>query len=155
MAKKRKSGFEAVKQQYVVTYNRIKESNVDGFLDVMKTRDHEQADTFLILRPFKIARRDPFKKCTVYSPDTDVFLLLIHFYPSLPQSLLFHTGKGKYARNIDIGSSYEGIASSHVQVLLGFRVFTSCNQTESFPGNSKPFWWKKFQRALLLLFISS
>ena len=142
------------KQQYVVTYNRIKESNVGGFLDVMKTHDHEQADTFLILRCFNIARRDPFTKCTVYSPDTDVFLLLIHFYPSLPQSLLFHTGKGKYARNINIGPSDEGIWSSHVQALLGFRVFTDCNQTESFPRNSKPFWWKKFQSALLL-FISS
>ena len=67
MAKKRKSWFEAVKQQYVVTYNRIKESNVDGIPDVMKTHDHEQAGTFLILLCFNITRRDPFTKCTVFA----------------------------------------------------------------------------------------
>ena len=113
----------------------------------MKTHDHEKADTLLTLHCFDIARRDPFTTCTVYSPDTDVFLLLIHFYSSLPQSLLFHPGKGKVARKIDIGSSYEGIGPGHAQALLGFHVFTGCDQTGSFSKKSKTFWWKKSQTA--------
>ena len=40
VAEKSKSGFETVKQQYVVTYDRISEGNVEGFSDVIKTSDH-------------------------------------------------------------------------------------------------------------------
>ena len=112
----------------------------------MKTHNNEEVDTLLIFHCFNIARRDPFTTCTVYSPDRCI-LLLIHFYPFLPQSSLLHTGKGKDARKIDIGSSYEGTGPNHAQALLGFHVFTGCNQTGSFPKKSKTFWWKKFPRA--------
>ena len=40
VAEKSKSGFETVKQQYVVTYDRISEGNVERFSDVIKTSDH-------------------------------------------------------------------------------------------------------------------
>ena len=73
----------------------------------------------------------------MYLADTDAFLLLIHFYPSLPQSLLLHTGKGKDAIEINIGSSYEGIGPNHAQALLVFHVFTGCDQTGSFSRKSK------------------
>ena len=145
LAKKSKSEYEAVNQQHVVTYDKISKSNIESFPDVMKTHDHEETDTLLILHCFNIARRDPFTACTVYSPDTGVLLLLTHFYPSLPQSLLFHTEKGKDARKIHIESSYEG--PGHAQGLLRFHVFTGCNETGSFSRKSKTFWWKKFQRA--------
>ena len=69
------------------------------------------------------------------------------FLPISSQSLLFDSGKGKDARKIDIGSSYEGIGPSPAQALLRFHVFTGCDQTGSFSRKSKTFWWKKFQRA--------
>ena len=40
VAEKSKSGSETVKQQYVVTYDRISEGNVEGFSHVIKTTDH-------------------------------------------------------------------------------------------------------------------
>ena len=83
----------------------------------------------------------------MYSPDTDVFLLLIHFYQSLPQSLLFHTGRGKDARKINIASCYEGIGPRYAKALLGFHVFTGCDQTGRFSRKTKTFWWKEFQKA--------
>ena len=73
--KNSKSGFKSVSQQFVVTYDKISENNVEGFPDIMKTHDN----TLLIPHCSNIARRDPFTTCTVYLPDTDVFLLLIHF----------------------------------------------------------------------------
>ena len=65
-AKKSKSGFEAVNQQFVVTYDRISESNIESFPDVIKTHGHEEADTLFILNCFSIATRDPFTTGTVY-----------------------------------------------------------------------------------------
>ena len=56
LARKSKSGFEAVSQQYIVTYDRISESNMESFPDVMKTHNHEEVDMLLILHCFNIER---------------------------------------------------------------------------------------------------
>ena len=64
----------------------------------------------------------------------------------MTQSLLFHTGKGKEARKINIASCYEGIGPRHAEALLGFHVFTGCDQTGRF-SRTKTFWWKEFQKA--------
>lgn len=68
---------------YVITYDTLSESNIQDC--ELTNHDHEEADTLLILQANDVAKTDPFKECVVYSPDTDVFLLLIHFYQSLPQ----------------------------------------------------------------------
>lgn len=101
----------------------------------------------MIFHYFNIVRRDPFTTCIVHSPNTDVFLLLIHFYPPLPQALLFRTGKGKGARKIEIGSSFEGIGPCYAQVFLAFHAFTGCDQMGCFSRKLKLSWWKIFQRA--------
>ena len=57
----------------------------------MQTHDHKEAEILMILHHWYVAKRDPFTTCNIYSPDADVFLLLLHFYLSLPQTLAFHT----------------------------------------------------------------
>ena len=44
----------------------------------MKAHDHEEADTLLVLQAIDVANRYPFTEVVVFSPDTDVFLLLVH-----------------------------------------------------------------------------
>ena len=83
----------------------------------------------------------------MFSPDTDVLLLLIHHYPQLPQSILFSTGRGENLRNIDIGRCYENIGQEHSDALLGFHTLTGCDQAGRFNGKSKAFWWKHFLTA--------
>ena len=41
--------------------------------------------TMLILQAADVARKDPFAEYYIYSPDTDVLVLLIHRYQTLPQ----------------------------------------------------------------------
>ena len=72
-------------KKYVVTHDLTSESNIVNYADDMKSHDHEEADTLLILQAINIAKTDPFTECVVYSPDTDVFLLLVHYSPLLPQ----------------------------------------------------------------------
>lgn len=73
--------FEEINLAYTITFDRQCESNfVDKF-----SHDHEEADTLLILQALNVAKVAPFIECVIYSPDTDVFLLAIHYYPSLPQ----------------------------------------------------------------------
>ena len=65
------------------TYDTLSESNIHDC--VLTNHDPEEADTLLILQANYVAKGDPFKEYVVYAPDTDVFLLLIHFYQSLSQ----------------------------------------------------------------------
>lgn len=131
-------------KRYVVTYDKISESNIQDSIEDVATHDHEEADTLIVLHCLNIARQNPFSECTVYSPDTDVFLLLIHHYDMLPQALHFRTGRGKDIRDIDIRSCQEALRPAQVKALLGFHVLTGCDQIGKFNGKSKTFWWKQF-----------
>ena len=71
-------------RKYVVTYDLGSESNRQ-IADDLINHDHEEADTLLILHAINIAKEDPFTECVIYSPDTDVFLLLVHYAQDLPQ----------------------------------------------------------------------
>ena len=130
--------------KYVVTYDQASYTNTENTHSTVNTHDHEEADTLIILHCFEIARDDPFTECVVVSPDTDVFLLLVHHYPELPQKLIFRTGRGEELRNINIGSCYESLGVEHAKALLGFHTMTGCDQTGKFNGKSKIFWWNHF-----------
>ena len=110
----------------------------------MRNHDHEEADTLLILHCCDVAQRDPFTECIVFSPDTDVFLLLIHHFPELSQSTIFRTGRGDQLRDISISQCYEKIGPERAKALLGFHAMTGCDQTGRFNGKTKAFWWKQF-----------
>ena len=43
------------------------------------SHNYEEADTLIILHAVDVAANDPFKELTIWSPDTDVFLLLIYY----------------------------------------------------------------------------
>ena len=68
----------------------------------MMTHDHEEADTLLLLHAADVSARNPFTELHIYSPDTDVFLLIIHKYPILCENTAFKAGSGKQARTIPI-----------------------------------------------------
>ena len=71
--------------KYVVTYDLVSESNICGYPEYMKAHDHEEADTLLVLQAIDVAKIDAFTEVVVFSPDTDVFLLLVHYFDVLPQ----------------------------------------------------------------------
>ena len=74
-------------------------SNLEDFAQEMMTRDHEEADTLLLLHAADVSPRNPFTELHIYSPDTDVFLLTIHKYPILCANTAFKTGSAKQAKN--------------------------------------------------------
>ena len=142
-----KREFQGSNIDFAVTYDQITETNMDGFTEELKNHDHEEADTLLILHAIDVARKDIFTECYVYSPDTDVFLLLLHHYESLPLSTYFRTGKGEKERDINIRNCYEGIGGNRAAAVLGLHVLTGCDQTGRFAGKSKSTWWKSFTNA--------
>ena len=79
---------------------------------------------------------------TTSSPDTDVFLLLIHFNTQLCVKTIFKTGRGKDIREVDVRKAYESITASHASGIKGFHVFTGCDLTGKCYGKSKSLCWK-------------
>ena len=103
----------------IVTYSKTTEANTENLSEEIKNHDHEEADTLLILHAIDVAKENPFKECIVLSPDTDVFLLLVHFYQVLPHVTIFRTGRGDKERDISIPKCHEAIGFKRAQAILG------------------------------------
>ena len=134
--------FEENNTNYVVVYDTVCETNIDGFEEALKEHSQEEAATLMVLYALEIADRDPFSKVCVVSPDTDVFLLFISMYPRLCKDIIFKTGSGDNLREIDIDAAYEALDPKHSSAILGFHAFTGCDQTGKFYGKTKAFCWK-------------
>ena len=138
--------MESIGKEYVVVYDTICKSNVavDPWL---KSHDHEEADTLIVLYGVDVAKKNPFQDLVVVSPDTDVLLLLIAFYKSLCANTVFKTGKGNSIRYLDVGTMYEALGEERASALLGFHAFTGCDVTCKFYGKSKLTCWKVFMKS--------
>ena len=80
---------------------------------------------------------DPFTDLYVVLPETSVLLLLIYYYPQLCASITFRRDRGNDQRDIEIRKMYESIGPLHAKAILGFHVFTGCDQICRFYGKSK------------------
>ena len=80
---------------------------------------------------------DPFTDLYVVLPETGVLLLLIYYYPQLCASITFRRDRGNDQRDIEIRKMYESIGPLHAKAILGFHVFTGCDQICRFYGKSK------------------
>ena len=89
LSKYLKDYFEDSNRPYVLSYGNKSVSNIVGYSNELQGHDYEEADTLLILQGVDTAKLNPFSECVVCSPDTDVFLLLIHHYSKLSQVLHF------------------------------------------------------------------
>ena len=85
LAQKFMKVFTKVGARYSVAYDLQIQSNTDNYSPELLEHDHEEADTLLIVQAIDVARNDSFTECYIYSPDTDVLVLLIHHYQMLPQ----------------------------------------------------------------------
>ena len=75
---------------------------------------------------------DMYPNCEIYilSPDTDVFLLAIHFYRKLPPKLVFQTGNAPDIHEINIGKVYNSLSVKHTEAILEWHSFAGCDQTD-------------------------
>ena len=129
-----------------MTYDVVRETNIPKF-SVVGEYDHEEAEMLLILLCHDVARRDLFSECVVFSPDADVFLLLIHHFLELTPCTLIRTGRGDQLHNINISKCYKTIGPVRATALLVFHALTGRYQTGRFNGKTKSIWWKQFYSA--------
>jgi len=100
--------------------------------------DQEEADTRIVLHCLHAAQRIP-SNCAIVvrSPDTDVFVLLLHYSCQIPHRLIFSTGSGNNKRLLDVHSFARELDSDICAALPSFHVFTGCDTTSAFVRKGK------------------
>ena len=99
----------------------------------MKFHSHEETDNLIVLQSIDVANSNPFCQLYVAFPDTDVLLLLLHFYRRMCNNTIFHA----IAREINVGCAYKALGNEKSEALLGVHAFTGCDLTGRFSGFSK------------------
>ena len=75
----------------------------------------------IILQGLHVAENNQLHELCIVSPDTDVFILLLHFFPKLCTKAIFRRCTGK---DIEVAQSYEALGANHTEAILGFHIFT-------------------------------
>ena len=83
--------------------------------------DHEEADTRMLLHA---SHASGFENVVIKSPDTDVFVLLVHFSLHICASLFFVTGVKENVRIIHINTIAQSLGENKCKALIGFHAFT-------------------------------
>ena len=70
-------------------------------------------------------------------PYDDVFLMMIHMYPSLPCDISFLTGKGNLKRSIPVQPVYNKLGHKRASAILGVHALTGSDMSGRFAGRTK------------------
>ena len=83
----------------------------------------------------------------VYSPDTDVLVLLFWRYHELCQDTSFVTGVGQNHRIVKLGAVYSAVSAKKAAALPSFHALRGADVTDSFARKGKISYWKVFNDA--------
>ena len=97
----------------------------------------EETDTRVILY-IDYAQNNGYRYVRVKSPDSDIFLILLHYADILKNiTILFDTGSGNKKRLINISEMAKSLTPMFCSALLSLHVFTGCDTTSAFKGIGK------------------
>ncbi|KAG0711994.1 hypothetical protein GWK47_019398 [Chionoecetes opilio] len=139
--------FSGSNEGLVVVYGSSAYSNDNIISQNMSTHNHEEADTQIPLHVIDAARQGTSTRdMYVWSPDTDVFLLLIYLVANhtIPGQLKMLTGRAKFFRTIDIKERCTAIGTEKSKALIGLHNFTGADWGGKFFSISKKAWITKF-----------
>lgn len=92
-----------------------------------------------------VNRRSPTAHLDGYSPDTDVFLLLITWSPDICAATRILSGRGGSQHYVTIKTAFEALGPERARVLIGFHAFTGSDITGRFASKTKTSCFKTFQ----------
>jgi len=140
--------FAGSDKGFVVVYGTSTLSNKEGLFDPnLCTHTHEEADTQIPLHVLDAtAQSTSIRDIYVWSPDTDVFMLLIDLVATctVQGNVKLLTGRGKFYRTIDVKERCAMIGLEKSKALIGLHNFTGADWGGKFFNISKKTWITKF-----------
>jgi hypothetical protein len=118
--------------------------------DFEEAHSHEEADTLILHQVLASVSENAWREVYVWSPDTDVFILLLHLATSgrlgTQTRLKFLTGRGAKFREIDVLERARAVGAHKCQGLIGFHNFSGADWGGKFVGLSKKTWSDAYLR---------
>lgn len=87
-----------------------------------------------------------FKSAIVRTPDTDIFVILLHHAHTISLTVYVDIGTGKHRQLINVTELATSLGQPYCSTLLGFYVFTGEDCTSAFKGKGKVAPLKKLQK---------
>ena len=106
--------------------------------------DQEETDTRVVLY-LQYAAGLGYKSAIVRTPDTEIFMILLHHAHSIPLTIFLDTGTGKHRQIINVSEVAESLGNDYCTTILGLYVFTGEDVTSAFKGKGKVGPMKKLQ----------
>lgn len=106
--------------------------------------NQEETDTRVVLY-VKYAVKMGYNSAVVRTPDTDIFLILLHFAHSVALTIYLDTGTGKHRQIVNVSELAESKGANYCTTILGLYVFTGEDVTSAFKGKGKVGPLKKLQ----------
>ena len=103
-------------KDYAVGFDKTVLTNIADLDNNLRNYNHEEADTGIALHALDVSKRDSFSESVVFCSDTDVLLILLHYFDKLSSSTIFRT----INREFVLRPIYENLAPSVCKALLGF-----------------------------------
>lgn len=105
----------------------------------------EEADTRFILHGID-CKQSGFERLIVNCRDTDVLLLILHFYEQLPSVVWIKSGTNKKPKFIDLKNIQENMTNDKRKSLLAYHSLTGCDTTSAMSGHTKKSSWSIFNK---------
>lgn len=137
----------------VVTYSGLISINEPHTLPHdFSTHNHEEADTQIPLLLLHSLSLSTYKHVDVYSPDTDVLVLLMDLASrgntGALTNIIMHAGKESAPKPIDIMDRVQIIGRRKSQAMVGLHTYTGEDHVNKYVGISKTAWCKIFFNTL-------
>ena len=113
----------------------VEERSVKELYDLYSSQ--EEADTRLMLHFHDACTRFGINTAIIWSPDTDVFILRIHFSGQFDINIWFKTGSKQSTCYIPLHSIGQTIGADLCTLLLPYHALTGCGSTSCFKGKGK------------------
>ena len=109
--------------------------------DYFTSHGHEEADTQIPLHIIRVLRESTYKHIDVFSPDTDVLVLLVDLvsrgHVGALTNIILHAGKYKIPKDIDVVQRVDALGKRKAQGLIGFHNFTGSDYGGEICGDHK------------------
>uniref|UniRef100_UPI0035902182 uncharacterized protein isoform X2 n=1 Tax=Myxine glutinosa TaxID=7769 RepID=UPI0035902182 len=107
--------------------------------------NQEETDTRVVLYLHHAAALG-YKNAVVRTPDTDIFMILLHHAHAIKLTVYLDTGSGKHRQPLNLSELAESLGEDYCATLLGFYVFSGEDCTSTFKGKGKVGPLKKLEK---------
>ena len=86
-----------LEKDYVIVYGKSCLTNLPDLDQELRTNyTHEEADTGIVLHALDFSKRDQCGELVISCSDTDILLILLHYFDNLTSSTIFKTTEHEY-----------------------------------------------------------